>query len=439
MRDCYRVKYGQLPNGLRFYTQYDSSSTKEIAVIAIKAGSFHDLPNQRGLAHITEHVVCGQSETYDRESAWRLKSKITGDSDEDILITTDRTATTYGPADCRKKTDNRKLFQMYAEMVSKPIIKKNVLMSEKAAVHQEHFLRGRDCAGVYIFDLLNQLVFPKTFLCSSPIDGSMWQVHRITVGSIKKFVNKYYVPRNAFVVYLGPKFYEAELVIADNLGNWGADWNRKKNKEAKFSSKKGLGGFKILTSHNRKTIKWPGIHQHHIAIGFPTETYLTNDAEALDILARVLSDRMYTELRDKNFNWREGAYRTPVCTERTFMHGLLAFNFATLDEGFSKYGELVFKEQCQRLCSELISKDELETWVGYEYEYCFQDMIQNGSGWLVDYIITAVSNGDLDLTKLHTRGERLLRLLKRGGRQYLREVARKYLSGHSATVIIKPV
>jgi len=430
------VRCGQLSNGLRFYTQNDSASTRELAVIAIMAGSFHDPPNRRGLAHVVEHVVCDRSKTYDRESAWRLKSRITGDPDETIYITTDETATTYGPSDAVKKRFGRKLFGMYAEMVSDPLVTSEILAKEKAAVHQEYFLRKElICC---LFDSLRKMVFPKRFLARLPIDGFMSQVFKITISDVKQFLEKYYVPHNAFVVFLGPKFNEVETVVSDELGNWGINWSKKRNRGAQFTFRQGLGGFKPLTSSKVRIVKLPRLHQHHTAIGFPTDTYQNEDAEALDVLARILSDRMYYELRDKNFDWNKGAYRTPVFAERTYMYGLFTFHFATTSKEFAKHGRRVLHDQCRRLCDDLVGKSELETWLGYELDAYFKDAFERAPSSLMELVVKAVSNGDLDLTRLHSRGDRLLSLLKRGGRQRLREVARKYLSGHSATVILQP-
>ena len=425
MRGCYRVKCGQLPNGLRFYTQYDGGSSRELAVIVIKAGSFQDPPNRRGLAHLVEHVICAESETYNREAVNFFETRIVGGK---INFSTSQTATVYGIADSVKKNHNRFLFKIYAEMISNPSIVTDILKSEKAAIHQEHFLMG-DNVIPHLFELLYKIVYPKNSPVHFPIDGLMGHVRKAGLSDIRQFIKKYYIPHNAFVVFFGPKFKEVEAIILEELGEWTG---------VNFAYHQDVVGFKPLISTKRLVASYPGIHQYHTVIGFPTETYLSEDAEALDILARILSDRMYGELRDKNLDWNKGAYRMPVFTERSYMHGLFVFHFATMDREFSSNGRKIFNNQCKILCNDLVDKKELEAWVGYEIDYCFRDTFQRSPSSLMDMIIEAVSNGDIYLDHLHNRGERLLRLLKRNGRQKLREVARKYLSGHKATVILKP-
>lgn len=438
MRDCYRVHCGELKsNGLRFYTQYDSASSKELAVIVIMSGSIHDPPNRRGLSHLVEHDICAESKTYSYEEVKLLLARTTGGPDDDIFITTDKTATTYGPAYTLKKNHNRELFRIFAEMIKDSVISQETHELEKAAVHQEHYLRGGgvDCV---IMDKLNEIVFPRSFPAIVPIDGLMSEVKKTTLADVRRYIEKYYVPRNAFVIYFGPKHRESEAIIQKELGEWGVGWSKGRNKGANFKLSREKGGFRRLNKSKRKHLEFTGIHQYHTAIGFPTETYMSDDAEALDILARILSHRMYYELRTKNRDWEKGAYRTPVFTERSFAHGLFAFQFATLDKDFARYGVQIFQKQCRDLCVNLVGRNELSAWVGYEHDYQFQDKFHNTQGQLMELVTIAVSNGDLNLEKLHQSGDKLIKLLRRGGRQKLREVARKYLSGHNAVIVISP-
>ncbi len=435
----YKVRCGRLKsNGLRFFTQFDNGSAKEMAVICIMTGSLHDPPNYRGLAHLVEHVITGEAKEQNEKEISLLFARTMGGPDDNILITTDRTPTTYGPADLIRKSHNRKLFHTFAAMVSNPVFSQKILAMERTAVLQEHYLRGEDIIESRVFDELYKITFPKNFAAGNPVDGSMKEVKAATLKTVQDFHSLYYTPKNAFVIYFGPKHEEARRVIETELGEWGNGWKPNKNKEFDLYLGRGRGGFKPLAESAAKCLLSKDSHQYHAAVAYPTETYMSADAEALDVLSYILSDRMYRRLRTENEEWKKGAYRTPVYTDRSFAHGIFYFHFATTDKKFSKHGVDVFHAECKKLCDDLIFRDELEAWIGYMYDYEFVDSFQRGPNRLMEMVASAVANGDVDLEKLHARGAALQSFMYKGGRQKLREVARKYFSGHSATVIAKP-
>ncbi len=433
MKDCYKVHCGRLQNGLRFYSQNDSSESKELALIVIMAGSIHDPPNRRGLSHLTEHVICAESKQHNPQQVESIMHRTIGYSDL-AWITTGRTATTFGPMDSIKKSHNRNLFNMFSCMIKEPVISKSVCDSEKASVNQEHFLMARDSMVDWIEDLFCELLFPKRFTARNPIDGRMSDVRRSSLLDINRHIQRYYVPKNAFVVYLGPSHSEVARLIERELGDW---VNQPRHYNPSFRTRYNADSY-VLKKPKRKVVVRPGIHQYHVAIGFPTETYLSKDAEAIDILARILSRRMYGEIRTKNQSWSGGSYRSPVLTERTFAHGLFCFHFATIDQSFVRVGIRAFRDQCRLLCDQLVSRSEAEDCIGFMYDSEFMEVFKRCPSLLMDEIVASVSNGDLDLTRLHERGERINKYLRRGGRAKLREVAQKYLSQNSACVVIKP-
>lgn len=432
MKDYYKVHCGRLrSNGLRFYTQYDRSDSRELALIVVMVGSIHDPPNRRGLSHLTEHVICAESKAHTAQQVESIMARTLGS--ESALITTSKTVTTYGPADLLKKSHNRKLFNVFANMIKDPVISKEVCDSEKASINQEHFLMSHDVIGERISELLNEYMFPKYLSARNPIDGRMSEVRCSSIKDIEQHIKRYYIPRNSFVVYLGPNHLKAKEIIKDELGDWSNTSSRRPNFRNRFRV-----SFHRLKQSKKKTITQSGIHQYHVATGFPTEHYLSNDSEALDILANILSVRMYKKLRIENRSWSKGSYALPVMTERSFLHGLLFFQFATLDKNFMKHSIKTFHKECNYLCENLITRAEAEDWIGYMYDYQFMDYFKKCPSGLADMIIDNVSNGDLSLDKLHNRGDKLLSYLKRGGRSRLREIAQKYFYKKSACIIVKP-
>lgn len=427
------VRHGQLSNGVRFYAQYERGS-KELITIAAMVGSFYDPPNKKGLAHVVEHALSVETKAHSDTEVNRLLRRTCGDIAEYWYITTDRTSTTYGSSNLLKKRHARTLFHMFAEMVKNPVVRKKTIEIEKSAVHQESYLTGDDVLLERMENMLSKIIFPKNHLARIPIDGDMNHVRTITLTDIKNFVDRYYVPANIIVVYFGPRYEEVKTLVAREFGDWKTDTQPR---AYPYSFKEGEGGFYPLIAPVVETIIMRDTQQHHALIGFPTETYMSKDAEALDVLASILQRRMFEKLRLQNTNWQRGTYRTPVFTERTCGHGLFKFHFASLDEQFLREGIQNFHAECRELGNNLVTREEVETTIGFMYDYVFHAWLTIDPISLMEETVAAVSNGDVRLKKLHARGDCLLRLLKRGGREKLREVAKKYFSGHSATVIAK--
>ena len=435
----HKVRCGQLKsNGLRFYTQYDSGSTNEMAVICIKAGSLHDPAGLHGLAHLVEHVIFCDRSRYTEEDVALLFARTMGGPDDLRGIYTMHAVTAYGPIGPIRKPHNRKLFPVFSEIVRVPSLADETFSSERAAVIAELYLRDKEVIGVRLFEELYRSVFPESFAAYHPIIGYSDEICSATLKDIEYFIHKYYVPENTFVVFFGPKHEEARHLIENELGGWISERTNNTGRRNGLSKQQIKGGFRPLSESHSKIIADPAAYQYHVAVGFPTENYMSEDAEALDVLSRILSERMYHRLRVESHELEKGVYRTPVDTYRSFAHGIFSFYFATSDRQNSREGINIFHEECQRLCVELVSRAELEAWVGYMCDYEFKNVFSISPQELAQDVIISVANGDSDLKKLHARGDKLKSFLLRNGRQKLRDVARQYLSGHSATVIFEP-
>jgi len=432
MRECYRVKHGVLRNGLRFYTQHDKSSSNEIATIAVKVGSLNDPEDKRGLSHLLEHIICAETKILNSNDTLVFFERRMGGHDDNFGITTSMEITTYGPSCLIKKKHNRELLSLFAEMIKNPVLTRVVTKTEKAAVHQEAFFRGRDIVEEEIHTFLYEILFPSTSALHYPIDGCMSHIKTATIKDLKKHAEKYYTPENIFVVYLGPKYTEVSKIVSQLFSDWKPSRERKLRKRVLKNEK-----FKPLDKSSCNTRLHKGIKQSHMCIGIPISSSSSDDSTALEVLAKILSARLFRKLRYDNLRWDQGVYRASVWVEQTYLHGLFIFHIATLDKQFVADSRKIFKEECERLAGQLISRQEIETWVGFLHDE-YKDSFINTPSSLVDMIIDAVVSGDTDLEKLHAKGEKLLSFQTRAGRNKLRDIALKYLNGHSATVIIEP-
>src|SRR5262252_8100715 len=59
------IKTGTLPNGLKFYIRKNARPEKRVSLrLAVKAGSLEEHDDQRGLAHLIEHMAFNGSEHF---------------------------------------------------------------------------------------------------------------------------------------------------------------------------------------------------------------------------------------------------------------------------------------------------------------------------------------------------------------------------------------
>jgi predicted Zn-dependent peptidase len=276
-----------------------------------------------------------------------------------------------------------------------------------------------------IDDLMHGLIYernPARFRIDCEVDD----LKGIKRSQIASFIRKHYVPENMFLVAFGPRFEEVRELARryfDDLKNRprpALDYDHSDN-------------LPVLASVRSNEIERAGIGQFHFALGFPTESYMSKDAEALDVLARILAFRLRQRLREGNRVFDQGVYRANVYTSRSFLHGLIYTTFATVSGEFARKGEGIVLEEIQKLKEELVGDMELDAMVNY-IDNSYLDAFKKIALTLSEMVIEAVCNGDEDLTYLHSFRQRLHKIT----RKKLRHVANKYFMENYARVLIKP-
>ncbi len=426
------VKIGYLENGMTVYTQYDPSMSSHLWSIGVKAGSLHDPPNKIGLAHHTEHVICAQSRTYSNEEMDLLCEQLMGGPEGNIYIATGKECTSYGPMDflpVKKKME--KIFSAFVGMLRDQIITPESFAAEAAAIHNEFYLRGYHDMDSMLYEMVHWHLYKKNPARNSVL-GSVQDVRSITMEDTINFVRTYYVPSNMFLVLLGPTHQEAMNIANKYFGNWNPSeiamvpW---------VNFKDDVYQNDIFPSTRKASVVLgrKGIRQHYVAVAFRTEAAGTKDSAGIEVLGRLLAHRMKRRLRDENQDFEKGVYRFLHYTERTFMHGVIYFHFATVSEDFADYGEQVIQEECEKVKTNLVSAKEMSVFVESLQDQ-YKSMMTRCPANLLDGIYHSACNGDEDLTGLFSYGDSLKHLT----RQRLRVVANKYFTDFYLTVRIRP-
>jgi len=258
------------------------------------------------------------------------------------------------------------------------------------------------------------------------VDAEIPDLKSATPEDIQRFIRRYYVAANMFVVMFGPPFREVSEIVHNTFSHW----------PKMPPPKTGLDRFGEFQPLRRKLYEEEhrrGIHQTHVAVGFRTEGYSSQDSIALDILAEIWRYHLSARLREQNRSFNAGTYRVYALSERTFVHGLLGAHFATTSARYADYGRLVILEESQRLAEQLPDVavfHAAQKSLRNQFRCCWG----NVPLWTCEQVAMATSNGDPDLIGLHSYPERLDAVTRRD----IRRVAQKYFVHPHGLAVIRP-
>lgn len=414
-----------LTNGMRLYTQYDSSGSTNLCGVGIKAGSIHNPRVKRGLAHIVEHLISRESRKYSAEQVERLFFTVI--SREDHNVCTSRPWTLIGTPDLDSKRAMIKAFDLISSMVvNDRIVSKISVDSEKAAVHQEYYLMGKD----WLPQLLEDMLF-KTMYRSNPagnqIDGDIQEVEGVTASDVRSFIKRFYVPKNMFVVILGPHHAAAREIAERNLGNWIIPTKPILDYDHSDNMPK-LEGIRSLEVER-------DVSQYYRAIGFPIPIFGHPDSATLEIIRDILNFRVKLRLRTSNSEFNKGVYRCPCVINQSFVHGLFYIWYATLWGDFSREAERIVLEEITKLKTELISDLDLHDF-RLSAMRPYMGALTNSAETLCDLVCEAAANTNSGNEMEYINGfrDRFMGVTRRS----LRRVAVKYFGRYYVRAIIRP-
>src|SRR5258708_3031230 len=210
------VKTDSLENGFRLYSLCDSGA--HLAGVGVKAGSIFDPPDAHGFFHGGEHIVCHETENYSaREIEVTLREYDCGPRGS-IKIETDYTSTFYGTDMLMYREHMKKLFRIFADMVTQPAMKDSGWLAERAAVFTEYLERGKDSLKDEANWHLRQLIYEKNPV-RNRVDCNPEDFKKLSLERLHAGIRRYYVPNNMFAVILGPPIAEAKAMIEEHFGH----------------------------------------------------------------------------------------------------------------------------------------------------------------------------------------------------------------------------
>ena len=414
-----RVSAGVLKNGFRFYTQYNSES--HVSGIGVRAGSIYDPAGKNGLSHLAEHMLTG----YSREEELKFEEYGCGPEESGINVRVDRASAFFGHNLLLRREYASELWKIIAGYLNKPRVTRGMLEMEQAAVLNEYFLRGEDKAEDVVETLMHGNMYERN-PARNKVDCEPADLKNITCADMRQFVRTYYAPNNLFAIILNLPFQKVKRLCEEYFGDL------KTSSDPPTISSRGETR-PTFPAPRYVEIERPGIHQYHVAIGFPTNPYGDKDDEALDVIAKIWTFRLRLALRDRNRKWGEGTYRVLSFTPRTRVHGMIYIWFATPSEAFAREGAERVVKECEVLKRDPVPDDELAA-MSNKLWNAYVDDFGNTPDQLCERIIAAATNGDEDMRRLNSYLGRLARV----GKKSLNRVANEYFTPGYLHLLLKP-
>jgi zinc protease len=207
--------FGRLPNGLRYVVRKNGVPPGQVTVrVRIDAGSLMETEQERGYAHLLEHLSFRASQYVpdgDSKQIWQ-RLGVTFGSDSNAKTT--YTETVYQldlPSATPEGLDES--FKILSGMMAGPLITDKTLNAERPVVLAE--AREQPGAQSRLQDAMFGLMFAGQPLADRKPIGHMDVLNAATAESVKAFHDRWYRPERAVVVVVGdmdPAVLEAMVV-----------------------------------------------------------------------------------------------------------------------------------------------------------------------------------------------------------------------------------
>ena len=413
------VSFKDLPNGMRYYGRFDRVANA--SGIGAKCGAIHTPPGKTGLPHFVEHTLCRATRKYTVKEIDLTLRLYLGSGDDDWNVRIDRNSTFYGHLMLLRPSHMRICFDIFANMLRDRMIDQQGHLVEQSRIHNEYYLRGLDVIDELLWDTIHDKAYQRN-PARHRIDCIPDELQSISAQELIAFTKKYYVPRNMFMIVLGPRFKVAERMAYKYFSDWPdlpapkPDFDLQKCQE-------------LISGQQVHIVERPGIGQHHVMLGFNAEKFGSPNHYSLQVLVQILELLLVDELQEHD----RGVYRSPVMLSQSKYHGLITASFATKDPEFVEESVARITKACKQLQENLVDPEVFKSAL-YRVYYEYIGPFVNDANKLLEMIIDSAANGDEDLVILHS-GKQALESVTR---ERIRALADRFLTQDFLTVHIRP-
>jgi zinc protease len=215
------IKYGVLPNGMKYAIQ-KNATPKNSAVIRmhIAAGSLAEAENERGLAHLLEHLAFNGSTNVPEGQMVKILQRVGLSFGADTNASTGWEETVYklDLPEVDDQTIETALFLM-RETAGELTIAQEAVDRERGVVLSEK--QTRNSPGLRRFENLARFALPDTPIADRFPIGTEDVLKNAPASRIKAFYQRYYRPENTSFVIVGDFDVDVmETKIKAKFANW---------------------------------------------------------------------------------------------------------------------------------------------------------------------------------------------------------------------------
>ena len=217
-------QFGEMDNGLRYAVRKNGVPPRQVSIrIRIDAGSIHEEDDERGFAHLMEHLSFRESKYLGPAMAIPTWQRLGATFGSDTNAETSPTHTVY-KLDLPNATPQalEESFKLLSGMIREPVLNEANLAAEVPIVLAEK--RERGGAAERVTETTRSTLFAGQRLADRLPIGTEKTLTGATAASITKFHEKWYRPENTVIVAAG----DVDPVrLAQLVEQWFGDWQGK--------------------------------------------------------------------------------------------------------------------------------------------------------------------------------------------------------------------
>ena len=214
-------QFGEMDNGLRYAVRKNGVPPRQVSIrIRIDAGSIHEEDDERGFAHLMEHLSFRESKYLGPAMAIPTWQRLGATFGSDTNAETSPTHTVY-KLDLPNATPQalEESFKLLSGMIREPVLNEANLAAEVPIVLAEK--RERGGAAERVTETTRSTLFAGQRLADRLPIGTEETLTGATAASITKFHEKWYRPENTVIVAAG----DVDPVrLAQLVEQWFGDW-----------------------------------------------------------------------------------------------------------------------------------------------------------------------------------------------------------------------
>ena len=215
--------FGELPNGLRYAVRRNGVPPDQVSIrIRIDAGSLHEREDERGFAHLMEHLSFRESKYLKNAAAIPTWQRLGATFGSDTNAETTATQTVYKldlPNAHRAALEES--VKLLSGMIREPVLSASTVSAEVPIVLSE--MREASGPQQRIAEATRTTFFDGQLLSRRPVIGTTATLQGATPEAVKAFHDRWYRPENTVIVAAGDTDPEQLAALIERyFGDWKA-------------------------------------------------------------------------------------------------------------------------------------------------------------------------------------------------------------------------